>query len=70
MYDTHLCEQLMAEEAGLQVSITGFQEHLNAQRERSRAAGRGPGAAGLKFEAEATAQLQKDGISCTDDSNK
>lgn len=60
----------MAEEAGLGVDIQAFERHMNAQRERSRAAGRSGGAGGLKFEAEATAYLQNNSIARTDDSPK
>ncbi len=61
----------MAEERHLEVDVAGFQAAMREQRERSRAAGKG-GAGGpvLKFEAEATAHLQRSGAPLTDDQPK
>lgn len=60
----------MAEERGLQVDTEGFETCMEEQRHRSRAAGKTGGGSSLKFEAEATGYLQKNGIPITDDSCK
>ena len=63
--------QLMAEERRLEVDVAGYQAAMREQRERSRAAGKGgPGGPALKFEAEATAHLQRSGVPLTDDQPK
>lgn len=49
--------QLMAQEAGLNVDMAGFQVAMEAAKELSRAGQKKGGAAELKFEAEATAYL-------------
>ena len=67
-----LCKlmQLMAEEAGLRVDVKEYNELMEEQRERSRAAGKGSAGSSLKFEAEATAHLSSSGVPRTDDSPK
>ena len=60
----------MAEEAGLKVDILEFNELMQEQRERSRAAGKTSAGAAIKFEAEATAHLASTGVPRTDDSPK
>jgi alanyl-tRNA synthetase len=62
--------QLMAEERGLAVDGPSFEACMQEQRQRSRAAGKAGGGPALKFEAEATAHLQRSGVSVTDDSPK
>ena len=62
--------QLMAEESGMNVDMKGFEACMTEQRERSRAAGKGGAGPLLKFEAEATAHLQRSGVRITDDSPK
>ena len=62
--------QLMAEEAGLRVDKDAFDALMKEEQDKSRADRSGGGAAGLKFEAEATAALQSKGVKCTDDSPK
>ena len=62
--------QLMAEEAGLRVDVHEYNQLMEEQRERSRAAGRGSAGSALKFEAEATAHLASSSIPRTDDSPK
>lgn len=57
----------MAEERGLRVDKEGFEAAMAAQKERSRAAGKKATSASLKFEAEATAHLQRSGVPLTDD---
>jgi alanyl-tRNA synthetase len=64
------CMQIMAEESGLEVDTEGFEACMEEQRKRSRTAGKAGGGPSLKFEAEATAHLQKSGIPVTDDSLK
>eukprot|EP00884_Botryococcus_braunii_P001847 jgi/Botrbrau1/11663/Bobra.168_2s0018.1 len=59
--------ELMAEERGLTVDKEGFEAAMSAQKERSRAAGKKAGGATIKFEAEATAHLQRTGVPLTDD---
>ncbi len=59
--------QLMAEERGLTVDTAGFEAAMAAQKERSRAAGKKAGGVTIKFEAEATAHLQRSGVPLTDD---
>ena len=65
-----LCMQLMAEERGLKIESGGFEACMEEQRQRSRAAGKTGGGPALKFEAEATAHLQRSGVSVTNDSPK
>lgn len=60
----------MAEEAGLAVNMKGYEQALEEQKERSRAAGRKATTTGLKFEAEATSWLHKSGIPFTNDTFK
>ena len=60
----------MAEEAGLQVDMGAFEELMEAQRVSSRPQARSNGTGSVKFEAEATAYLQSNGIAHTDDSPK
>ncbi len=62
--------QLMAEEKGKSVDMDGFEACMAEQRERSRAAGKAGTGPSLKFEAEATAHLQRSGVPVTDDSPK
>ena len=62
--------QLMAEEAGLKVDILEFNELMQEQRQRSRAAGKSSAGSAIKFEAEATAHLASSGVPRTDDSPK
>ena len=62
--------QLMAEESGMSVDMEGFEACMAGQRERSRAAGKAGTGPSLKFEAEATAHLQRSGVPLTDDSPK
>ncbi|KAK9796680.1 hypothetical protein WJX73_008232 [Symbiochloris irregularis] len=62
--------ELMAEEAGLRVDKEAFGALMKEEQEKSRADRAGGGAAGLKFEAEATAALQSKGVKRTDDSPK
>ncbi|GMH32692.1 hypothetical protein BSKO_00526 [Bryopsis sp. KO-2023] len=62
--------QIMAEEAGLQVDMPGYDRALLEQKERSRAANKKTAGKGLKFEAEATAWLSKNGINRTNDAFK
>ena len=62
--------QLMAEESGMSVDMEAFDACMTEQRERSRAAGKTGGGPTLKFEAEATAHLQRSGVPITDDSPK
>lgn len=74
MWDTHGfpvdLTQLMAEEQGLEVSLEGFNQCMEQQRERSRAGAKSTAASSLKFQAEATAHLQKSGVGRTQDSPK
>lgn len=62
--------QLMAEEAGLQVDVDGFNKAMEDAKELSRAGAKKNAANGIKFEAEATAWLAKNGIAYTDDAAK
>ena len=62
--------QLMAEEIGMSVDMEAFDACMAEQRERSRAAGKTGGGPTLKFEAEATAYLQRSGVPITDDDPK
>ncbi|KAL3153432.1 hypothetical protein ABBQ38_011767 [Trebouxia sp. C0009 RCD-2024] len=62
--------QLMAEEQGLVVSLDGFNQCMQQQRERSRAGAKSTAASSLKFQAEATAHLQKSGVARTLDAPK
>ena len=62
--------QLMAEEGGLALDQPGFEACMQEQRQRSRAAGRSGGGPTLRFEAEATAHLQRSGVHVTDDRPK
>lgn len=62
--------ELMAEERGLKVDKAGFETAMAEARERSKAVGKKGGERGLKFEAEATGWLQKNGVPLTDDSAK
>jgi alanyl-tRNA synthetase len=67
--------QLMAEEAGMTVDIQGFNEAMQAQKDRSRRAqraarSRASGGADLELVAEQTAWLQNQGIHPTDDGFK
>jgi alanyl-tRNA synthetase len=62
--------QLMAEEAGMTVDAEGFARAMEEAREKSRQGGKKAGGTGLKFEAEATGWLQKQGVPLTDDSAK
>ena len=62
--------QLMAEEKGKNVDMEGFEACMAEQRERSRAGGKAGTGPSLKFEAEATAHLQRTGVPVTDDSPK
>ncbi len=52
------------------VDMEGFEACMAEQRERSRAAGKAGTGPSLKFEAEATAHLQRIGVPVTDDSPK
>ena len=54
----------------MSVDMEAFEACMTEQRERSRAAGKTGGAPTLKFEAEATAHLQRSGVPVTDDSPK
>ena len=65
-----MAPQLMAEELGLEVESGGFEACMEEQRQRSRAAGKASGGPALKFEAEATAHLQRSGVPVTDDKPK
>ena len=60
----------MAEEGGLALDQPGFEACMQEQRQRSRAAGRSGGGPTLRFEAEATAHLQRSGVPVTDDRPK
>ena len=60
----------MAEEAGLTVDVAGFHAAMEEAKELSRASQKKGGAAGLKFEAEATATLARTRVPLTDDSPK
>lgn len=60
----------MAEEKGLQVDIKGFEAAMVEAKERSRGAQKKSGGGGVKFEAEATGHLAKEGVSVTIDSHK
>ena len=62
--------QLMAEEKKMSVDMEGFDACMAEQRERSRAAGKAGTGPTLKFEAEATAHLQRSGVPVTDDGPK
>jgi alanyl-tRNA synthetase len=62
--------QLMAEEAGMSVDADGFARAMEEAREKSRQGGKKAGGSGLKFEAEATGWLQKQGVPLTDDAAK
>ena len=62
--------QLMAEEAGLTVDLPGFAAALEEAKELSRAGQKKAAAAGIKFEAEATAALSSRAVPLTDDSPK
>lgn len=72
LYSRSLCwrMQLMAEENGMSVDMEGFEGCMAEQRERSRAAGKPGTGCSLKFEAEATAHLQRSGVPITNDSPK
>lgn len=60
----------MAEEAGITLDMEGYEKAFNQQKERSRCASKKDGVKGLKFEAEATAWLGKNGIPLTNDTFK
>ena len=62
--------QLMAEEKGMTVDMSGFEVALEEAKEISRASQKKGAAAALKFQAEATAWLADNGIAYTDDSFK
>jgi alanyl-tRNA synthetase len=62
--------QLMAEEAGLNVDMAGFEAAMAEAKELSRAGAKKGGGAALKFEAEATAWLASSGVPRTDDAPK
>ena len=62
--------QLMAEEIGMDVDTAGFEKCMAEQKSRSRENRKVGGGAKLKFEAEAISQLQKRGISVTNDGPK
>ncbi len=77
LYDTlgfpiDLTEQ-MAEEAGLTVDTKGFEDEMEAQKQRSREArnaAKSGGATRLELIAEQTSWLAKNGIKVTDDDSK
>ena len=54
----------------MSVDMEGFEACMAEQRERSRATGKAGTGPSLKFEAEATAHLQRSGVPVTDDSPK
>ena len=54
----------------MSVDMEGFEACMTEQRERSRAAGKAGTGPSLKFEAEATAHLQRSGVPITDDTPK
>ena len=60
----------MAEENGMSVDMESFERCMAEQRERSRAAGKTGAGPSLKFEAEATAHLQRSVVPITNDSPK
>ena len=65
--------ELMAEEAGMTVDVTGFEAEMQAQKERSRQAQKAARSAGmpqLELVAEQTAWLSENDILPTDDSFK
>ncbi|GAB4815439.1 hypothetical protein N2152v2_002485 [Parachlorella kessleri] len=62
--------QLMAEEAGMNVDLAGFQQAMEDAKQLSRQGQKKGGASALKFEAEATAYLQSSGVPLTDDKPK
>jgi len=62
--------QLMAEERRMSVDAAGFNAAMEEAKARSRQAGKKAGERTIAFEAEATAQLAKNGVSPTDDSHK
>ena len=54
----------------MSVDMESFERCMAEQRERSRAAGKTGAGPSLKFEAEATAHLQRSGVPITNDSPK
>ena len=74
LYDTYGfpldLTQLMAEERGLGVDVAGFEACMEAQRERSRAAGGGDEAARLALPADAVVRLRHMKVEPTQDADK
>ncbi|KAJ7564423.1 hypothetical protein O6H91_02G016900 [Diphasiastrum complanatum] len=62
--------QLMAEERGVKVDVEGFNQAMEDARNLARSARAKMGGGLLVMEAEATAELQKRGVSPTDDQSK
>ncbi|KAL2329124.1 hypothetical protein Fmac_022551 [Flemingia macrophylla] len=62
--------QLMAEEKGLVVDVKGFDNAMEAARERSRSAQTKQSGGAIVMDADATSSLHKRGIAPTDDSFK
>jgi alanyl-tRNA synthetase len=62
--------QLMAEERGLKVDMAAFGTAMEEAKEKSRSAAKKGGERGIAFEAEATAELAKRGVTATDDRAK
>ncbi|XP_020214263.1 alanine--tRNA ligase [Cajanus cajan] len=62
--------QLMAEEKGLVVDVKGFDNAMEAARERSRSAQTKQAGGAIVMDADATSSLHKRGIAPTDDSFK
>jgi len=62
--------ELMAEENGFTLDNAGFEQAFAEAQEKSRAAGKKSTGVELLFEAEATAWLQNNGVSPTNDSEK
>ncbi len=74
LYDTYGfpvdLTQLMAEERGLRVDIAGFEQAMEEQKERSRAATKTGAGAELKLDPDQMARLARMKVEPTDDSNK
>ena len=60
----------MAEERGLEVDLAGFERCMQEQKERGRKARKTGSGDKLKFEAEATSHLAKNGVARTNDQPK